>query len=108
MVLVSAEGPHCNQVGHGPEDIIMATGRINPKYTWYKRGHKTYVPVVMDPTYSKVLLIHSIFYIFFEIIQYFLQNYCTQKIIKFLAFFIIILITYFDLCTLIFFRFCVL
>lgn len=32
----------------------MATGRINPKYTWYKRGHKTYVPVVMDPTYSKV------------------------------------------------------
>lgn len=49
------EGPNCNQVGHGPSDIIMASGRINPKYTWYKRGHKTYVPVVMDPTYSKVL-----------------------------------------------------
>ncbi|CAL8143082.1 unnamed protein product [Orchesella dallaii] len=49
---VSGEGPSCNQVGHGPEDIIMASGRINPKYTWYKRGHKTYVPIVMDPTYS--------------------------------------------------------
>jgi len=58
------------------QDIIMATGRINPKYTWYKRGHKTYVPVVMDPTYSKVLLIH---FILQNKIQYIFQIHLTKK-----------------------------
>lgn len=50
---VGANGPYeCSQGGHGPHDMIH-NGVMNSKYQWYKRGKKTYVPVVMDHSYCK-------------------------------------------------------
>lgn len=49
---VLGDGPYeeCSQGGHGPHDLAH-NGQMNKKYMWYKRGHKTYVPVVMDHSY---------------------------------------------------------